>query len=140
LPGGSRGLGDVYKRQAMDEKSLIKLWNENRTQIIIAQISPALVLIGLVALSAYGKFTDASDGAKYLALGVAAVTGVLAMISQYAAIREAEALIADLKKIEKRSALADKIADSRGLLSLSAIAIVAMGLVIFSLVAWAVLG
>ena len=124
----------------MDEKSLIKLWNENRTQIIIAQISPALVLIGLVALSAYGKFTDASDGAKYLALGVAAVTGVLAMISQYAAIREAEALIVDLKKIEKRSALADKIADSRGLLSLSAIAIVAMGLVIFSLVAWAVLG
>ena len=124
----------------MDEKSLIKLWNENRTQIIIAQISPALVLIGLVALSAYGKFTDASDGAKYLALGVAAVTGVLAMISQYAAIREAEALIADLKKIEKRSALADKIADSRGLLSLSAIAIVAMGLVIFALVTWAVLG
>ena len=124
----------------MDEKSLIKLWNENRTQIIIAQISPALVLIGLVALSAYGKFTDASDGAKYLALGVAAVTGVLAMISQYAAIREAEALIVDLKKIEKRSALADKIADSRGLLSLSAIAIVAMGLAIFALVTWAVLG
>jgi len=124
----------------MDEKSLIKLWNENRTQIIIAQISPALVLIGLVALSAYGKFTDASDGAKYLALGVAAVTGVLAMISQYAAIREAEALIADLKKIEKRSALADKIADSRGLLSLSAIAIIGMGLAIFALVTWAVLG
>ena len=124
----------------MDEKSLIKLWNENRSQIIIAQISPALVLIGLVALSAYGKFTDASDGAKYLALGVAAVTGVLAMISQYAAIREAEALIVDLKKIEKRSALADKIADSRGLLSLSAIAIVAMGLAIFALVTWAVLG
>jgi len=124
----------------MDEKSLIKLWNENRTQIIIAQISPALVLIGLVALSAYGKFTDASDGTKYLALGVAAVTGVLAMISQYAAIREAEALIADLKKIQKRSALADKIADSLGLLSLSAIAIIGMGLVIFALVTWAVLG
>jgi hypothetical protein len=124
----------------MDEKSLIKLWNENRTQIIIAQISPALVLIGLVALSAYGKFADASDGAKYLALGVAAVTGVLAMISQYAAIREAEALIADLKKIEKRSALSDKIADSRGLLSLSAIAIIGMGLAIFALVTWAVLG
>ena len=124
----------------MDEKSLIKLWNENRTQIIIAQISPALVLIGLVALSAYGKFTDASDGAKYLALGVAAVTGVLAMISQYAAIREAEALIVDLKKIEKRSALADKIADSRGLLSLSAIAIVGLGIAIFALVTWAVLG
>jgi type IV secretory pathway ATPase VirB11/archaellum biosynthesis ATPase len=55
-------------------------------------------------------------------------------------IREAEALIADLKKIEKRSALSDKIADSRGLLSLSAIAIVAMGLAIFALVTGAVLG
>lgn len=124
----------------MDEKSLIKLWNENRTQIITAQISPALVLIGVFVLAAYGKFADASDGAKFLTLGVAAVTGILAMISQYAAIREAEALIIDLKKLEKRSALADKIADSRGLLSLSAIAIIGMGLAVFALVTWAVLG
>ena len=62
------------------------------------------------------------------------------MISQYAAIREAEALIVDLTKLEKRTALASKIADSRGLLSLSAIAIVGMGLAIFALVTWAVLG
>ena len=124
----------------MDEKFLIKLWNEKRTQIITAQISPALVLIGVMALAATGKFADASDGAKYLALGVAASTGILAMISQYAAIREAEVLILDLKKIDKPSALTAKIAESRGLLSLSAIAIVGIGLAVFALVTWAVLG
>ena len=123
----------------MDEKSLIKLWNENRTQIIIAQISPALVLIGLVALSAYGKFADASDSAKYLALGVAAVTGILAMISQYAAIREGEALLVDLKRLKSSSELTKKVAESRSLLSLSAIAIVGLGIAIFALVVWAVL-
>ena len=124
----------------MDEKSLIEVWNSKRTQIITAQISPALVLIGVMTLAAFGKFSSASDSAKYLALGVAAVTGILAMISQYAAIREAEALIVDLNKLEKKSALAAKIAESRSLLSLSAIAIVGMGLITFALVAWAVLG
>jgi hypothetical protein len=124
----------------MDEKTLVKLWNEKRTQIIIAQISPALVLIGVMTLAAFGKFSTASDGAKYLALGVAAATGILAIISQYAAVREAEALIIDLNKIEKPSALAAKIAESRDLLSLSAIAIVGLGLAIFALVTWAVLG
>jgi hypothetical protein len=124
----------------MDEKTLVKLWNEKRTQIIIAQISPALVLIGVMTLAAFGKFSTAGDNAKYLALGVAAATGILAIISQYAAVREAEALIVDLNKIEKPSALAAKIAESRGLLSLSAIAIVGLGLAIFALVTWAVLG
>jgi len=124
----------------MDEKTLIKLWNEKRTQIITAQISPALVLIGVMTLAAFGKFSTASDSAKFLALGVAAATGILAIISQYAAVREAEALIIDLNKIEKPSALASKIAESRGLLSLSAIAIVGLGLGIFALVTWAVLG
>ena len=124
----------------MDEKTLIKLWNEKRTQIITVQISPALVLIGVMTLAAFGKFSTASDSAKFLALGVAAATGILAIISQYAAVREAEALIIDLNKIEKPSALAAKIAESRGLLSLSAIAIVGLGLGIFALVTWAILG
>jgi hypothetical protein len=124
----------------MDEKSLIQQWNKMRAQIIQAQVAPALVLIAITVLSAVGFFAEASDGAKYLALGVAAATGILATISQYAAVREGEALLIDLRRIEKRSAIADKIADSRGLLSLSAIAIVALDIAIFALVVWAVLG
>lgn len=124
----------------MEEKSLIKMWIASRTQIIQAQVAPALVLIAVMVLAAFDVFATANDGAKYLAIGVAAVTGILAIISQYAAVREGEALISDLRKIEKKSALAEKIAESRGLVSLSAIAIVGFGIAIFALVVWSVLG
>ena len=124
----------------MDERSLLKQWNHMRAQIIQAQVAPALVLIAVFVMSTLGMFTDATDGAKFLAIGTAAATGILAIISQYAAVREGEALLVDLKRVEKPSNLAKKIADSRGLLSLSAIAIVGLGVGIFALVVWAVLG
>ena len=124
----------------MNEKDLIKLWNQMRMQIIVAQLAPSLVLIGVFVLAGMDKFAMASDGTKYLAIGVAAVTGILAIISQYAAIREAEALLVDLKRLKSSSELTKKVAESRGLLSLSAIAIVGLGIAIFALVVWAVLG
>ena len=124
----------------MDEKGLLELWNIKRTQVINAQKAPNLMLIGVFVLAAFGKFDTASDATKYLVLGVAAATGILAIISQYATIREAEALLVDLNRIEKPSELTKKIASSRHLLSLTAIAIVGLGLAIFALVAWAVLG
>ena len=124
----------------MDEKALIRQWNEMRSQIITSQVAPALVLIAILVVAAYDKFDTASDSAKFLALGVAAVTGFLATISQYAAIREGEALLLDLRKIDKPSALADKIAESRGLLSLSAIAIIGFDIAMFALVTWAIMG
>ena len=123
----------------MDEKSLMQLWNAKRNSIIAAQIAPTLMLIGIFALAVDGKFADATDGAKFLTIAVAAATGILAIISQYAAIREAEALLIDLKRLNSSSELVKKIADSRGLLSLSAIAIVGLGLAVFSLVVFAVL-
>lgn len=123
----------------MNEKDLLELWNTKRSQIINAQIAPTLMLVGIFVLSAYGKFETATDATKYLTIGVAAATGILAIISQYAAIREAESLLADLKKIEKSSKLAKTISGSRELLSLTAIAIVGLGLAIFALVVWAVL-
>jgi hypothetical protein len=124
----------------MDEKALIRQWNEMRSQIITSQVAPALVLIAILVVAAYDKFDTASDSAKFLALGVAAVTGFLATISQYAAIREGEALLIDMGKVDKPSALANKIAESRGLLSLSAIAIIAFDVAMFALVTWTVLG
>ena len=124
----------------MDEKGLLELWNIKRTQVINAQKAPNFMLIGIFVLAAFGKFDMASDATKYLVIGVAAVTGILAIISQYATIREAEALLVDLNRVEKPSELTKKIASSRHLLSLTAIAIVGMGLAVFALVTWAVLG
>ena len=124
----------------MKAKATVRAWNELRVQISQAQVAPALVLIGVFAVAAFGGFENATDGAKYLAVGVAAATGILAIISQYAAVREAEALLIDMKNAEEPTALSKKIAESRGLLSLSAIAIVGLGIAIFALVVWAVLG
>ncbi len=124
----------------MDEKGLLELWNTKRSQIIKAQMAPNLMLIGIFALAAFGKFETANDGAKYLAIGVAAATGILAIITQYATIREAEVLLTDLKRLDKPSELSKKIAESRHLLSLSAIAIVGLGVAVFALVVLAVLG
>ncbi len=124
----------------MDEKKLLSLWNEKRSQIIAAQVGPTLLLIAVFVLASFDKFSMASDSAKYLTLGVAAVTGILAIISQYAAIREAEALIVDLQKLDKPSALSKKVAQSGNLLKLTAFAIVAMGIATFALAAWAILG
>jgi hypothetical protein len=124
----------------MDEKGLLELWNTKRTQVINAQKAPNFMLIGIFVLAAFGKFDTASDATKYLVIGVAAATGILAIISQYATIREAEALLVDLNRVEKPSELTKKIASSRHLLSLSAIAIVGLGLAVFALVTWTVLG
>ena len=124
----------------MKAQDLIYQWNQMRSQIIQAQVAPALVLIGIFVLAAIGAFENATDGAKYLAIGVAAATGILAIISQYAAVREGEALIIDIRAASEQNALTKKIADSRGLLSLSAIAIVGIGIATFALVVWAVLG
>lgn len=124
----------------MEEDDLLELWNTKRTQIINAQIAPTLMLIGVFVLAALGVFENATDGAKYLTIGVAAATGILAIISQYATIREAEVLLIDLKRIENSSELSKRIAQSRGFLSLSATAIVGLGIAVFALVVWAVLG
>jgi hypothetical protein len=123
----------------MSEEELLELWNAKRSQIINAQIAPTLMLIAVFVLAAFGKFENATDATQYLTIGVAAATGILSIISQYAAIREGEALIADLKAIKKPSRLAQKIADSGDLLKLSAITVVGLGVAVFALVVWAVL-
>jgi len=124
----------------MNEKDLIELWNAKRSQIIMAQIAPSFVLIAVFVLAGFDKFAMASDGTKYFVLGVTAVTGILAIISQYAAVREGEALVEDLTKAAGKSALGKKISESRGLLSISASAITGFGIATFALVVWAVLG
>jgi hypothetical protein len=132
--------GAVIRRETMDQDDLLELWNTKRSQIINAQIAPTLMLTGVFVLAALGIFETATDAAKYLTIGVAAATGILAIISQYATIREAEVLLIDLKRVEKPSELTKRISDSRGYLSLFAIAIVGLGIGVFALVVWAVLG
>lgn len=123
----------------MDETSLLHLWNEKRTQIVLAQLGPTAVLIAIVVLAAQGTFADAGDSARFLAVGVAAITGILAVISQYAAIREGQAVAEDLGQISDASALAKAIAGSSGYLSLMRVVVTVLSIVTFALVVWAIL-
>jgi hypothetical protein len=63
----------------------------------------------------------------------------LALVSQYAAIREAQALLEDLSEVKDSAQLSMKIASSKDYLNLTAIAVVSFGVVTFGLVVWAVL-
>ena len=124
----------------MEERDLIKLWNGMRNQIIIAQIAPALVLTAILVLASFDKFAMASTATQYLAIGVAAITGILSMMSQYAAVREGEAVLKDLSSVKNKSALGKQIASSVDLLKISAAAIIGFGFAVFALVVWSVLG
>ena len=124
----------------MDEQALLRLWNEKRMQIILAQIAPALVLIAVFVLAAQGTFADASDAARYLTIAVAASTGLLAVVSQFSIIREAEALLQDIDRVSNPTALTKKIASSRSFLSLTAAGVIGLSLLVFALVVWSVLG
>lgn len=123
----------------MNEQSLLELWNQKRMQIVTAQIAPTFALIAVFVLAAQGTFADATDGARYLAIGVAAVTGLLTIISQTAVIREAEALVRDLGKIENGSEITKIISGSGNLIKLMGLVVVGSGLIIFALVVTAVL-
>jgi hypothetical protein len=124
----------------MNEEELLETWNKQRSQIISAQMQPVLVLIATFVLSALGYFDRATNEAKYFALVVVIVIGILTTLNQYAAIREGESVCDDLAKIAKKSALASRIASSRSYVSATAALIVVLDIVVFVVAYLAILG
>ena len=124
----------------MNEKDLISLWNEKRSQIIAAQMQPALVLIAAFVLSTLGYFDKATDSAKYFALVVIAITGILTTVNQYAAIREGESICEELSKVAKTGPLAKKIAGSKNFVSLTGAVIVVADIAVFVFAYMAIFG
>ncbi len=124
----------------MSEKDLIKLWHKTRSQIIAAQMQPVLVLIAAFVLSTPGYFDKATDSAKYFALVVIAVTGILTTINQYAAIREGESICEELSKVAKIGPLAKKIAGSKNFVALTAALIVVADIAVFVFAYMAIFG
>ena len=106
---------EEHEVMSAEAKGLLTAWKDSRWQMIVAQIAPTLVLIA-----------------------VTAITGVLAIVSQIAIIREGHALLADLSKVAGGSQLAQQIASSKMFLTLTAAGIVGGGLIIYLLVIWSV--
>jgi hypothetical protein len=124
----------------MNELELIKLWNQKRSQIISAQMGPTVMLGVIIIALSFGALTDAPAAISYLVIGAIAATGLLATISQYAAIREAEGIVKDLGNVASLSATGTVIKDSGAYLSMTKLVIVALDVVVFVLVVMAVMG
>ena len=123
----------------MNEKELIAIWNAKRNQIIMTQLAPTIVLTAAFTLASLRIFSTASHQAKYFSLGVIAITGILAAISNLAVIREAEAITQDLKKEPALSAVGKKISESRELVVLNIVLNLVMSIGIFALAVLAIL-
>ncbi len=123
----------------MDEKALLELWSKSRSQVISAQLAPSIVLVSILALASFGQFEMASSEVQYLAIFIAVSSGILSIISQFAAIREAEALVRELKMIASPTLLGKKVAESGFLLSLTTFATIGLGLVTFGFIVSAVM-
>jgi len=123
---------------AMDEKYLLSLWNVKRTQVIAALIPPTLILIALFIVASLDVFATAPTGAKILTLSAVSVTGSVAIICQYAAVREAQAVVLDLQKIDNPSALTIKVSKSGPLLKMLTNTIIMNGIATFGIAVWVV--
>ena len=123
---------------AMDEKYLLSLWNVKRTQVIAALIPPTLILIALFVVASLDVFATAPTGAKILTLSAVSVTGSVAIICQYAAVREAQAVVLDLQKIDNPSALTTKVSKSGPLLKMLTNTIIVNGIATFGIAVWVV--
>jgi predicted nucleic acid-binding protein len=123
----------------MKEKELIALWDSKRNQIVMTQLAPSIVLATAFVLSSLGLFTNATHQAKYFALGVVGVTGILAAITTFGIIRESEAIIEDLKNEKDLSSVGKKISESRELVMLNLAVNFIMSAGVFALAAWAIL-
>lgn len=119
----------------MNEKELVLLWNDKRSQITAAQMGPTIILAGVLVLLALGDIGAMSAAAKYLVLGIVAASGILASVTQFAAAREGQSVCADLNALGAKTAVGKGVAGSAGAINLFGGLVVVLDLVVFLLAA-----
>lgn len=90
----------------MNEYELIKLWNQNRMQLVIAQLAPTGLLITTSVL-----IPAIREGGTFAVLGVLGIllaSGILGALAEFQAAHEAQAVAADLAKL-RPSAISARI-------------------------------
>lgn len=92
----------------MNEFELIKLWNQNRNQLVLAQLAPTGLLITtsvlVPAIREAGTFTVIG------VLGILLASGILGALAEFQAAHEAQAVAEDLASMGSSSAIAKRIA------------------------------
>jgi asparagine N-glycosylation enzyme membrane subunit Stt3 len=96
----------------MSEKDLVELWNSKRSQLTKSQFSSVVALAVLAALALLGNVESASVEARIFAAVFLVSVGALSVLTQFAVIREARAIVAELSKIKNLGAVATSISQS----------------------------
>ena len=96
----------------MSEKDLVELWNSKRAQLTKAQFSSVVALAVLAALALLGNIETASQEARIFAVVFLVSVGALSVLTQFAVIREARALVTEISKLKKIGPVAKAIAKS----------------------------
>ncbi|MER3390011.1 MAG: hypothetical protein RJQ01_08245 [Microcella sp.] len=99
----------------MTESELLTHWASARWHIIISQIAPTLLLTATVGMLAAG-LADSDLPVRLAAAGILLASGLLGAAAQIAAANEGRAIVAELRALEARSAIAERIiATARGI-------------------------
>jgi hypothetical protein len=103
----------------VNEEKLVALWNDKRRQLIQAQLHSVIGLSVLTVLAVMGYFSMASITVAIFALLFILTIGGLGLLSQFAVIREAKSVVAELSTHETAGAVAKTIAASGRYLGLT---------------------
>jgi asparagine N-glycosylation enzyme membrane subunit Stt3 len=123
----------------MSEKDLVELWNSKRSQLTRAQLHSVIALAVLAFVAAVGDLQIASMEAKLFATAFLVTVGVLGNLTQFAIIREAQSVVAELSKHENLGPVAKTIAQSGRYLTMTLALMIAFSLVLFGSFALVVL-
>lgn len=115
----------------MSEKDLVELWNSKRSQLTRAQFHSVVALAVLAFVAVVGDLQIASMEAKLFATAFLVTVGVLGNLTQFAIIREAQSVVAELATHENPGPVARTIAQSGRYLTMTLALMIAFSLVLF---------
>lgn len=122
----------------MTERELLGLWNKARLQLILAQLAPTFLLIVTVGLLGAGLGT-APIAVRIAALLILLASGILGALAEYSTATDAKAIAADLAQISSPSALTSAVLRQAPWLPVVRFVTPAIFVVIFVLLAGALL-
>lgn len=123
----------------MSEKDLVELWNSKRSQLTRAQLHSVIAIAVLAYVAALGDLQIASMEAKLFATAFLVTVGVLGNLTQFAIIREAQSVVAELSTHENPGPVARTIAQSGRYLTMTLALMIAFSLIVFGSFALVVL-
>lgn len=123
----------------MNERELLDLWNMNRLHIVLSQLAPTFLLIVTVWLMTVGLL-EANSLVKFSALGILLASGILGALVQYSSATDAMAVAADVAALKSASRASARVVSFAPWLNVVRFVTPAIFVVIFILIAAALLG